>query len=149
MIDLVTHRLQRADYLTIAEQIRAGATVEDAARKIGCTSRTLNRRMNADPWAASVISSAIAAREAARERVGHGTLTRYTHGCRCAPCREANRLYAEGVRAARRGQPIPEHVKHGTESTYRSWSCRCPACTAAHAERCRRQRQRRREGAVR
>lgn len=55
----------------------------------------------------------------------HGTLTGYTYGCRCQPCRTCNSL---AVRARKR-QGIPEaDPRHGSLAGY-SAGCRCEPCT--------------------
>lgn len=73
--------------------------------------------------------------------VNHGSLNTYrVHGCRCEPCKHANRDRQRRTNAARaekvaRGE-IPEYVKHGTQGTYRNWGCRCELCKAAGTDAC-------------
>lgn len=64
--------------------------------------------------------------------VTHGRYSTYTHGCRCAPCTEANRLYSRTIRKLRleRRREAP----HGTLSGYKNWGCRCRACRKAACE---------------
>ncbi len=64
----------------------------------------------------------------------HGTYKSYSQGCRCADCREANRLYAAAARARRAVDPaLANAAGHGKETTYNNYSCRCAPCRAAHA----------------
>lgn len=64
--------------------------------------------------------------------------SKYTAGCRCAGCREANRLYHAGARARRRGNALlADRAGHGNASTYANYACRCNDCRAAHAKRMR------------
>jgi hypothetical protein len=72
----------------------------------------------------------------------HGIRSTYSnHGCRCAECREANRVYGAAARAQRRSQPeAADRAGHGTRSTYANYGCRCAACRAAHAAHMRDQR---------
>jgi len=67
----------------------------------------------------------------------HGTNRCYiNHKCRCAPCREANRLY-EKLRRARHLRDMaanPHHRYHGTEYGYRC-GCRCTPCTTAKSDK--------------
>lgn len=61
----------------------------------------------------------------------HGTITAYTDfGCRCADCREANRVACRQARLKRLSRPIPESV-HGTMNGYNQYECRCPRCMQA------------------
>jgi hypothetical protein len=86
----------------------------------------------------------------------HGTSGGYTnHKCRCDECRAAWRAYISRRRAERyaevNGGPASDDVrakkladvKHGTESTYTNWGCRCRPCTDGHNAYCRAARQRR------
>lgn len=57
----------------------------------------------------------------------HGTRARYSRGCRCTPCRDANAAYDRKLRA-RAG--LPEHGKRGTYTS----GCRCEPCRAANTE---------------
>ena len=70
-------------------------------------------------------------------RAEHGSRSRYTTGCRCAACREANRAYVEQWRRATGVQPLRTgpQTGHGTPSRYYHWGCRCAECRAALAER--------------
>lgn len=63
--------------------------------------------------------------------MNHGTLTAYTGGkCRCADCRAAMAEYRRKRRAELKGQPVPDWVEHGSDSTYKNYGCRCQACVA-------------------
>jgi hypothetical protein len=71
----------------------------------------------------------------------HGSVPGYQRGCRCERCQEAWRGYHSALRAHRRERRTedadgnlvaPEHLAHGTESTYINHLCRCPECKAAH-----------------
>lgn len=62
----------------------------------------------------------------------HGTRNRYLAGCRCDPCREANRTYQAQARADRRSLGLPAvDPRHGTRTGYQEWGCKCGPCTAA------------------
>ena len=69
-----------------------------------------------------------------------GILSRYTvHGCRCALCREANRVYMAEWKArrqrnmARAGlEGLPPGVEHGS-SAYTNYGCRCDVCKGARS----------------
>lgn len=63
----------------------------------------------------------------------HGTRGKYTYGCRCDDCREANRAYIAAKRDADYAAGLPEgDPRHGRDSTYTNRGCRCTACTVAH-----------------
>lgn len=59
----------------------------------------------------------------------HGTLSKYTQGCRCIPCRDSATTYARNKRLTNRTQPIPSNVRHGTKYAYSAYGCRCRPCT--------------------
>jgi hypothetical protein len=68
----------------------------------------------------------------------HGTLNAYTNlGCRCARCREANRIECSRQKERRR-RGIPSRTgyipKHGTLTRYQNWCCRCTHCRLAAFE---------------
>lgn len=65
---------------------------------------------------------------AATRRVEHGTRARYTKGCRCRPCRDANNDYNREWRARQSG---PVTAEHGSRSAYEA-GCRCEPCTEAN-----------------
>jgi hypothetical protein len=54
----------------------------------------------------------------------HGTRGRYCRGCRCADCTAAN---LQGARLLKGRTP----TRHGTESAYRNYACRCEPCRRA------------------
>lgn len=69
----------------------------------------------------------------------HGTANGYGNlGCRCAACREANRVnhsrYMERVRAS--GELASVNRSHGTSYRY-DVGCRCDDCRLAHNEKSR------------
>lgn len=65
----------------------------------------------------------------------HGTITEYmNYGCRCEPCRDANRQYRPST-----------PVAHGTRTAYIDHRCRCLDCKAANAAYHRERYRRRRE----
>lgn len=73
----------------------------------------------------------------------HGTRSTYTYRkCRCAECREANRLYIEQIRRAAGVQPLRRgpQTEHGTWTRYMRHGCRCVECRAANAAAARRYR---------
>ena len=61
----------------------------------------------------------------------HGTISRYTQGCRCDACREASRIYQLNRRRARGIQPRQASKVHGTVNQYTNLGCRCDECRAA------------------
>lgn len=75
----------------------------------------------------------------------HGLVGTYVHGCRCAPCTQANTDYrrAERHRRAERIQEDPTLAPHGRVTTYTNWGCRCAPCSEANAARCREQNKKR------
>lgn len=54
----------------------------------------------------------------------HGTVQCYQNGCKCDPCKKANRERHEKWKNSRQEDRIP----HGTLSGYTNWKCRCPEC---------------------
>lgn len=95
----------------------------------------------------------------------HGTYTRYSHGCRCEPCRGTKAAYMRQRRAAGRAlaavhtrsstgrrsnnrtawaagasRYVASGITHGTRYGYEERGCRCLDCTAARAESDRRYR---------
>ncbi|MFK0140660.1 hypothetical protein [Streptomyces murinus] len=83
-----------------------------------------------------------------RQRPVHGDVNTYKSGCRCALCREANRIYQAAANARRYADPAgADRAGHGKRSTYVNWGCRCPLCSAASSNTQRAQRQRRKEAA--
>jgi hypothetical protein len=82
--------------------------------------------------------------------VGHGSLSKYSYGCRCDDCRAAKRAYARmWARKAREelgmvGAPSVPARRHGLRATYNR-GCRCDDCRAAqrayHRDRHRRRRE--------
>lgn len=74
----------------------------------------------------------------------HGRPNTYKSGCRCAECREANRVYQAAATARRGANPVLATLAgHGKATTYINYACRCAACRAANSERLRGQRARR------
>lgn len=64
----------------------------------------------------------------------HGKRGTYQAGCRCADCREANRLYQQAATARRSQDPrLADVAGHGSSSTYKNYLCRCTKCRAANA----------------
>lgn len=57
----------------------------------------------------------------------HGTRQRYSRGCHCGECKEANRQYMQSLK----GKEAPNH---GTVSGYENYECRCQACKEAARE---------------
>lgn len=117
--------------------VSAGASVPDAAARLGCTDRTVYRVARRDSEFRAALSAAITERDGDREYVDHGTITRYVHHrCRCEPCRKVARQRAARNRRIRYGKPVPDGVPHGSASTYTNWGCRCEPCTKAHTAYC-------------
>ncbi|GKQ39513.1 hypothetical protein [Streptomyces sp. A012304] len=64
---------------------------------------------------------------------GHGDRRTYAKGCRCADCRDANRLHQAELRARWKNDPSSaDRAGHGKPSTYKNHGCRCAECTAAN-----------------
>lgn len=74
----------------------------------------------------------------------HGTRSRFNLGCRCDPCRIADREYKRAWAAARKGKEpesweeyiarISEGREHGA-SSYSKRGCRCDTCREANRVR--------------
>lgn len=71
-------------------------------------------------------------------RSPHGTLTRYTQGCRCDECRAASREYARKKYGHR---PREEYIVEHGAAAYKTRGCRCDVCRAHSAEVKRRYRE--------
>lgn len=127
------------DRAAVLAMVGEGATNEQIAARFGVTVRTLTRHRRNDPLFNDAIK---ATREAYFEanRVPHGSPSRYSHGCRCDPCRAANTERGRQQRARRYTGEIPAHVAHGSAATYANWGCRCRPCTYANAVACERRR---------
>lgn len=71
----------------------------------------------------------------------HGSMPGYSAGCRCEPCRDANRrqLADQKFKRLERGLP-PGDPRHGTATAYMNWNCRCELCRAAGSQENRRKR---------
>lgn len=66
--------------------------------------------------------------------IRHGTRWAYCgHGCRCALCTEAMRVYKAAQVERNRSNPLPAWATHGTVNTYNNYGCRCEPCRAAKA----------------
>jgi hypothetical protein len=85
--------------------------------------------------------------------VEHGSLSRYSYGCRCDDCRAAKSAYArEWYRKAREelrlasvpSAGIPAKRRHGLRATYNR-GCRCDKCRAADSAYTAERKKRRRE----
>ena len=64
---------------------------------------------------------------------GHGDHRTYAKGCRCAACRDANRIHHAELRATWKADPSSaDRAGHGKPSTYKNHGCRCEKCTAAN-----------------
>jgi hypothetical protein len=62
----------------------------------------------------------------------HGDRSRYTAGCRCARCTEAQRNYQREFARKKRAHGLaPGDERHGTMSGYDNHGCRCSICRAA------------------
>lgn len=82
-------------------------------------------------------------------RTTHGLPNTYKSGCRCNPCREANRIYQAAATARRAADPIAADLAgHGKRSTYANYRCRCDECRAANSVASQAYRQRRKERAA-
>lgn len=65
-----------------------------------------------------------------RERVKHGSKTKYNRGCRCDECRAANTEHHRRRLAAHPGLPEGD-PRHGTKNGYCNYACRCGPCKVA------------------
>jgi len=75
---------------------------------------------------------------------GHGDHRTYSKGCRCTPCREANREKCAERRANWSSDPAAaDRAGHGNASTYKNYGCRCDLCSQANSEAVREYRSRR------
>jgi hypothetical protein len=73
----------------------------------------------------------------------HGQPNTYKNGCRCAECREANRVYQAAANKRRSADPaLADAAGHGRPSTYINYRCRCDACRVANTKRLSEQRAR-------
>ena len=63
----------------------------------------------------------------------HGIAGTYQAGCRCDPCRIAQREQTNATRAKLKGR---EPYQHGATG-YSTWGCRCGICRAANTEKTR------------
>lgn len=70
---------------------------------------------------------------AARGPAAHGTTARAWAGCRCHPCREAQRAYGRSNRrrAVERFKAGEIEIEHGSNG-YVRYGCRCEVCKADH-----------------
>lgn len=63
----------------------------------------------------------------------HGTRGKYTAGCRCIECADANATYMADWRARNRARGLaPDDPRHGRNTTYLNHGCRCTKCAVAH-----------------
>jgi len=62
----------------------------------------------------------------------HGTLTGYSYGCRCDPCRDAKSDYTRRWQEQKRAS---DRVPHGTCNGFDNYGCRCGPCSEAKRER--------------
>jgi 5-methylcytosine-specific restriction endonuclease McrA len=63
--------------------------------------------------------------------LAHGTTTAYRSGCRCATCREAQRVYNTSYYRAKHPEKRKERPAHGV-TAYRN-GCRCDVCCEAQS----------------
>lgn len=65
---------------------------------------------------------------------GHGDHRTYGKGCRCADCREAQRVRGIEQRAKWAQDPAAaDRAGHGKPSTYKNYGCRCEPCSKANS----------------
>jgi hypothetical protein len=65
---------------------------------------------------------------------GHGDYRTYGKGCRCAECREAQRVRGIEQRAKWAQNPeAADRAGHGKPSTYKNYRCRCEQCSKANS----------------
>ena len=61
----------------------------------------------------------------------HGSTTSYHAGCRCDPCKDAKRADRQTKAATARAQGLPPgDPRHGTDTGWRTYGCRCTDCGA-------------------
>lgn len=140
----IDHEALRAAYLEHGSQARA-------ARALGITERTLNRRRKTDAGLDRVLAAAreefLARRRASKP---HGTRARYVNctsgpdGGKCEDCKRANTEAARRNREARLETPF-HLIPHGVHG-YANYGCRCPMCCFEHSEAMAAYRARRAEG---
>lgn len=101
-------------------------------------------------------------RDAQRTAAGHkpfkaaecGTRSGYGRHLRlgeptCQACRDANHAATKAGRERRAREPLPPwDPRHGNQSTYNNYGCRCVECTAANARKSADRRKRLRERAA-
>jgi hypothetical protein len=69
-----------------------------------------------------------------RGEYDHGDPGRYSQGCRCQKCRDANTERCRGQQRRRVGDPeAADRAGHGRASTYQNYGCRCRPCTDANS----------------
>lgn len=67
------------------------------------------------------------------KQIHHGTRTRYTYGCRCDACSEANRVYQQQAYRARKGMKLHEEQRLAAfeaSPIANGGGFRCPHCRA-------------------
>lgn len=79
----------------------------------------------------------------------HGDPAKYTQGCRCAECRDANAARCRSQQRRRVSDPEgADRAGHGNASTYQNYGCRCRPCTDANTAKSLAYKARRRERAA-
>jgi hypothetical protein len=64
----------------------------------------------------------------------HGTPAKYSQGCRCTKCRDANTARCRSQQRRRVSDPEgADRAGHGKASTYQNYGCRCRPCTDANS----------------
>lgn len=66
----------------------------------------------------------------------HGTVQRYTQGCRCADCKRAVQTAKARSKRERMAEGATRSgtLPHGTVNGYVNYNCRCERCTKAVAD---------------
>ena len=81
----------------------------------------------------------------------HGTVNRYTQGCRCPECKAASSTYRLRMRRGQQAMAAkdPAVIPHGTTNGYSNYRCRCDECKAVwNADRRRRYHEAKSRGAA-
>jgi hypothetical protein len=153
-----------AKQIELLNIIADGATILDAAKRVGVSKSTVALLARARPEFRRLLDQALdsglrhqRARPTTRYHRGspHGSLGAYAEGCRCERCKEAHDTQAERDANSLKGHEaryaereldgdrwVHPRAEHGTANGYNNYGCRCAPCSAAQAGAARERRQR-------
>lgn len=136
--------------------IADGATILDAAKRVGVSKSTVAMLARARPEFRRLLDQALdsemrhqRARPTTRYHRGspHGSMGAYQEGCRCERCEEAHAAQVERdanpwkghyARYAERelidDRWVHPRAEHGTTNGYNNYGCRCAPCSEARSE---------------